>query len=658
MGALMGLGAALGGAGQEATQIGAQIRPILEQRRQGMAALFTHLADQSTDPDFKDANYQAAQDLMRGVDMGKVLPTWVKSAQTHQKNTAALGQTVAPMLGSPPPPPPQGPVGPGKAPGSPSTAPGAAAQPSANPIQGGSTIQGLPSGASALDLPAPPPPVASPAPSGPPAPIPPITPPDDEYPMTAYERDRMAKAQALSDRNYSLPPELEREIAPIAQRQAAFKEMTATSRFKLAQLDQLRDKSGNIPMTPETFYKAAALGIQMPYGMMGAMFNPIEENVNALGLESQHPGILQQFHIDPNQTPTVRILRNKFDPTGPPMMINGQTPGFENVTGPNGQITIAPKVAGQPQTPAGPAVSPNQANLSIKGIGPTGNEQVTSPADLRAGKPAIETPFIPPAMLGTARKESSQQTPEGGRVESSSTVKTLPGLPGAPAHSGTTPVPAAPGAPRVTAPLPVPAAIPPFNPANRTDKIAMDIANDAANWKEHTNAADKFAITSRMAQLGLDPTNLTGSMRDRAQNARLILGHLNDIQGIINQADKDGDLGVVATRWNDFLTNKLGKDPTKTQVFAKLSSELGFLSTAVSMAHGGLRGGSSPTMVEHWEKALDAKDPQTLRAKLGEAKKWMEGYSQLDRGLSRQNTPTILPAGPSVDDLVKKYGGK
>ena len=103
--------------------------------------------------------------------------------------------------------------------------------------------------------------------------------------------------------------------------------------------------------------------------------------------------------------------------------------------------------------------------------------------------------------------------------------------------------------------------------------------------------------------------------------------YLNQIDGIINQAERDGELGVVATRWNDFLTNKLGDDPTKDHTFAKLSSELGFLSTAVAMAHGGLRGGSSPTMVEHWEKALDAKDPGTLKAKLG------EGSEEVDGGL-------------------------
>ena len=196
----------------------------------------------------------------------------------------------------------------------------------------------------------------------------------------------------------------------------------------------------------------------------------------------------------------------------------------------------------------------------------------------------------------------------------------------------------------------------PFNPTNRTDSIVQAIGDDAANWKLATNAADKFQIGQRMAELGIEQ-NITGSMRDRAKNARLILTHLHQIDGIIKQAEKDGELGVVATRWNDFLTNKLGDDPTKDHTFAKLSSELGFLSTAVAMAHGGLRGGSSPTMVEHWEKALDAKDPGTLKTKLGEAKKWMEGYATMDKG-TKDVQPIQLKDGTTLTPKDKASEAK
>ena len=57
-------------------------------------------------------------------------------------------------------------------------------------------------------------------------------------------------------------------------------------------------------------------------------------------------------------------------------------------------------------------------------------------------------------------------------------------------------------------------------------------------------------------------------------------------------------------------------------------------------------------MVEHWEKALDAKDPTTLRAKLGEAKKWMEGYSHLDQGLARQGVEIPIPGVQGGTPLV------
>ncbi len=265
-------------------------------------------------------------------------------------------------------------------------------------------------------------------------------------------------------------------------------------------------------------------------------------------------------------------------------------------------------------------------------FGPDGR----TPTDLALG--------VPPSMVSKTSSQSSVTDPSGQHTATTVTtrggapitplVPTPTTAPGHPATQGATPVPAGPNAPAVTTVLPKQTSVAPFNPTDRVDSLIQQIGNgDTTLAKAATNARDKFQIETRMAQLGLTPANITTSMRERATNARNILKEMDRIDGIINQADKDGDLGVVATRWNSFLTNTLGKDPTKTQVFSKLSSDLGFLSTAVSMAHGGLRGGSSPTMVEHWEHALEAKDPATLRSKLGEARKWMEQYAQLDQGL-------------------------
>jgi hypothetical protein len=254
-------------------------------------------------------------------------------------------------------------------------------------------------------------------------------------------------------------------------------------------------------------------------------------------------------------------------------------------------------------------------------------------------------------MLGSSRSTTTQQLPQGGSVSTVSTQKTLPG-------QGKTPIIAAPGAPAPPAAGQKPTVmknVRPYDPTNRVDRIAVETANDANNLHQATNAADKYQITERMAELGLEPNNITGSVRERAKNARLILDHLDDVDRLIDGADKAGELGVVATRWNDFLSGKLGDDPTKDQVFSKLSSNLRFLSTAVSMAHGGLRGGGSPQMVEHWEKALFATTPYTLKAKLAQARKWMEGYAKMDKASGvNLNMPGAAQAG-GKEDLRKKY---
>jgi hypothetical protein len=268
------------------------------------------------------------------------------------------------------------------------------------------------------------------------------------------------------------------------------------------------------------------------------------------------------------------------------------------------------------------------------------------------------------SQMKTEKTATSVTSPEGVKTDKTTTQR-LPAVSpqGAPAVSGQTPVPSSPGTPSVSPKgLTMRSSVKPLDPTNDLDHRVITIAKDAQSGKilSSLNPQDKAQISHRMTELGLEPGMVTSSMRERAKNARLILDHLQDINKIIDEADKAGELGVVATRWNDFLTNRLGDDPTKNHVFSRLSSELGFLSTAVSMAHGGLKGGSSPTMVEHWEKALDAKDPGTLRAKLGEATKWMRGYAQLDNGMAKpefiappSTAASALGAGSAKSPSIK-----
>lgn len=282
------------------------------------------------------------------------------------------------------------------------------------------------------------------------------------------------------------------------------------------------------------------------------------------------------------------------------------------------------------------------ANVDVAGneIGPDGQP---------TGRTAADFQGVVPALLGTETANSTQQLPGGGTVSSRTVRRTLPAAPGqAKPAAGASGAPAAGASrPRAAAsPTTLPGFVKPFNPADSVDFRVAAIGRDAANWKMVNNAADRERVVKRMAELGIEPSNITGSMRERAANAGLVLQHLTDIDKILAEAERQGELGIVATRWNDFLTNKIGQDTTKSQTFAKLQSNLGFLQTAVAMAHGGLRGGSSPQMAEHWAKALEAKDPNTLRAKLGAAKSWMQGYASMTSG----SLPGQLPKPPAAAD--------
>jgi len=202
----------------------------------------------------------------------------------------------------------------------------------------------------------------------------------------------------------------------------------------------------------------------------------------------------------------------------------------------------------------------------------------------------------------------------------------------------------------------------PFDPSTATDHLVQMIAQDSANEKlvsakgpfDQVNNPSKAMINRRMAELGVEPNNATNSIRERALLAPATLAHMDEINGIIDQAAKQGDLGVLATRWNDLLTGKVGDDPTQGKIFSKLSTDLKLLTSNIAMMHGGVRAAASPQMIKDWADNLRAADPETMKSKLSAARTWVEGYGRL-AGAGKQ----IAPATKSVaDDLVNTYGGK
>lgn len=691
---MAGFAAALGGAAGPINQYGQQMREILEQRRDLFAQLAQKRATEETDPTMRDQWTQAAASALSGKDFGQILPKLIKAHDAHQQSTQALGQ-IAQAAGAgqqPTPAPPTGAgsgipggatapdfsnllsaQGSGPASGNiptdttpiPGISPGpagqdfsallanAAPQPAA-PVAAQTTATAVPTTEGKIQAPPPP----NPAPVALASAVPPVSAAPAIEGLPVPEDPNKIVQDTMTDPRWSVPanrPALTQAMTQRLSHQEALRQAIETKQtelaYKQAQLKQLK-ASPTWDKLPD-FYKAAleaeAGGLAAP-PMSGSMMMAHTLS-SSLGAQAP-PGTLEYGTNKPVEPGTLYDV--KYIPASDQTIWQPAAPKTGQADLANGGRGLFNTQTGAAIAPLPGAVAPSQI-APIVGLTPNG-AGITSAAAAAAGTAPTILPVTPPSMAGTQTTHSSVTSPSGVTTSETTVRKVAPA--GAPVTGDQTPVPAmSHGAPAIPASgtLPTQKSVAPFNPTDRIDSLIRQIANgDTTLDKAKTNARDKFQIEERMAQLGLTPANITENMRERAKSARLILGHLDDIQGIINQAEKDGDLGVVATRWNDFLTNKLGDDPTKNQVFAKLSSQLGFLSTAVSMAHGGLRGGSSPTMVEHWEKALDAKDPTTLKAKLGEARKWMQGYSQLDQGLADTQGGAILPAtgaGPTIKPL-------
>lgn len=622
-------GALLGGVGQGALQYGQQVRGLLESRRHDFANLISQAAQTETDPETRAGMLKITARLGANEPIGKITSDFSKLLQKRAQDEQVLHQTIGPPPAQPQPQP--APAQAGETPGTGLKLPffgesgPPAAQPATSPVQ----------------------PISQTAQAAPSAGFEPIESIINRY-QTRPEWGTPAGRQALQplmNSEVQQSQELSRQAAlmqmQLGERKRAYEEMDKSGLFK------------NMPDAMKAQYRAWASSTQAPFpalspalmrpvnlpGLQPAASIPEEERVDQFGQPidaAQNPYVRQ--HLD------LLTGRSYYSPaTGPTAMVAGEGGGLEAVA----------KLPGAMKTAGGGAALPPSALMPrpAGGVNAQGNPLFIRPMDLlHGGQPMAASGVTPPGLLPQVHSASSVQLPSGETVTTTETHRQLPGLPGAGGGS------VRPVAPRAGA---TPPETPAWNPSNRTDSLIQQIANgDTTLDKAATTKRDKFEIETRMAQLGLSPANITTSMRERAENARLILGHLNDVDRIINQAEKSGELGVVATRWNDFLTNKLGDDPTKNHIFAQLSSNLGFLSTAVAMAHGGLRGGSSPTMVEHWEKALDAKDPETLKTKLAQARKWMEGYATLDQRLKRtesQGPGNVSPLG--VPKVGESFGG-
>jgi hypothetical protein len=196
------------------------------------------------------------------------------------------------------------------------------------------------------------------------------------------------------------------------------------------------------------------------------------------------------------------------------------------------------------------------------------------------------------------------------------------------------------------------------NPKDVSD-AASGIMADAsmASTLLRGTQAYKDAVYDEIAKRGGHIEKLSEATRSMAEMAKDVLPQMSVIQGDAQKLNELGYMGVIASRWNDFLTGTVGaadigtKTPQEAQLLAKFRTETSLLQQAVAKAHAGARGAGSPYMLEHMDQLLSSKkmDYDTFIGGMNGFKGWMDQYAKhLPDWGTRGVEPgeTAAPGGP------------
>lgn len=127
------------------------------------------------------------------------------------------------------------------------------------------------------------------------------------------------------------------------------------------------------------------------------------------------------------------------------------------------------------------------------------------------------------------------------------------------------------------------------------------------------------------------------------------------IMQMIDKLDKDGKLGVIASRWNDFMAGKVGAgDPD----FAAFRAKMGLGATKLMQAHVGSRGGAF--MLEHFEDLANAgkMDASTLRSAMKSEVNYMQDVAMEPGQGAASPASKAIPSASAGTDFFSQFGGK
>jgi hypothetical protein len=154
------------------------------------------------------------------------------------------------------------------------------------------------------------------------------------------------------------------------------------------------------------------------------------------------------------------------------------------------------------------------------------------------------------------------------------------------------------------------------NAPQKTD-TTMYLGHDASgNPLAGTSDQLKASGAQGVTKMPTEEVSKTNAARDLISPN----GLFNSVAQNIQALQAKGQLGVVGSRWNDFIAGKVGEgDPD----FQALRTNMGLLSTKLMQAHVGSRGSSQ--MLEHFQHLADYRitDAPTLLSALSAEHKYM-----------------------------------
>lgn len=123
---------------------------------------------------------------------------------------------------------------------------------------------------------------------------------------------------------------------------------------------------------------------------------------------------------------------------------------------------------------------------------------------------------------------------------------------------------------------------------------------------------------------GSIPQPLTAATRRSSEFARSMQQHYPEIKNAITELDKRGELGTIASRWNEFKAGTLGAgDPAYTA----LRTNMSLFDSALGVVHQT----KGKHMLEHFKELADSgkMDVDTLRSAVDVMGQWMDTYANM-----------------------------